>query len=207
MLFVKNALIATTCCLAISSQASLLPSSTDGQILSIEGHPLPDKWFRLILDEPGTEQILTTKDSNVELVGRTPIETCAYISAAAACFTLSKDLFHFAKTLAGGIKALSDQHNCAHDSGTINNIRYDYYASGRNCDTTAQINTIAGAIYKYIDKIEHGKICGTQCVRLDHHGTWKGWLRMGHASSYNDKAYCGPGLNFDSCVSGGNNDI
>ncbi|KAE8155251.1 hypothetical protein BDV25DRAFT_134998 [Aspergillus avenaceus] len=196
MLFVKNALIATTCCLAMSAQALSLPSSIDGKTLAIEGQPLPDK-------------CLTTNntDTNVELVARTPIKACAYISATAACFAISKDLYHFAKTLGGGIKALSDQHNCAHSTGTIDNIRYDYYASGRNCDTTAQINTIAGAIYKYIDKIEHGNICGTQCVRLDHGGTWKGWLRMGHASSYNDKAYCGPGLNFDSCISGGNNDI
>lgn len=38
-------------------------------------------------------------------------------------------------------------------------------------------------------RIEKGDICGTQCSRLGHGGTWQGWLRMGHASVYNDKAY------------------
>ncbi|KAE8387709.1 hypothetical protein BDV23DRAFT_160643 [Aspergillus alliaceus] len=58
-----------------------------------------------------------------------------------------------------------------------------------------------------MDKLENGQICGTECVRLGHHGTGHGWLRMGHISSYNDKAYCGEGLGFGTYVSVRNSGI
>lgn len=202
MLFPKDMLIMTVCWLAISAQALSLPSTISGQ-------PLPDKWFRIILDEPGdfgADQNLT-RDANVDLVERTPITACDAIIIASSCINIVKELYNFCETVGTSIKSLSDQHSCRHINGEYQSIRWDFYASGRNCDTTAQQATIAGAIHKYIEKIENGVMCGTQCLRLDHGDTWKGWLRMGHASAYNDKAYCGPSLPFDSCVTGGNNDI
>lgn len=57
------------------------------------------------------------------------------------------------QTLAGGIKALSDQHSCNTMSGTIDGVRYTYHSTGRHCDTTAQRDTIAGAIKKFLSNV------------------------------------------------------
>lgn len=91
--------------------------------------------------------------------------------------------------------------------GSYEGLRWSYHSSGRNCDTTAQQATIAGAIKKYMTNVEHDKICGTHCLRMDHGGTWDGWLKLGPVNSFNDGAYCGPELSFVRCLSGGNNDI
>jgi hypothetical protein len=64
------------------------------------------------------------------------------------------------QNLAGGIKALSDQHSCNTMSGTIEGVRYTYHSTGQHCDTTAQRDTIAGAIKKFLLNVEHNKICG-----------------------------------------------
>ncbi|KAJ5876507.1 uncharacterized protein N7529_002091 [Penicillium soppii] len=136
--------------------------------LSIEGQPVPDRWFHMILDGPL----------------QTPVSA-----------------------IAGGIKELSNQHDCRVMSGSINGISWSYHSMGAHCDTTAQLDTIAGAIKKYLDKSEHYKVCGTQCLRLEHGGTWNGWLKFGPASGFNKNAYCGPGLSFSGCISGGNNGL
>ncbi|GAQ05283.1 hypothetical protein ALT_2604 [Aspergillus lentulus] len=66
---------------------------------------------------------------------------------------------------------------------------------------------IQEAIAEYIRNAENGRICGTQCLRLDHDGTWNGWLKLGSVSSFNEDAYCGVGLPFDTSLSGGNDNI
>jgi hypothetical protein len=50
---------------------------------------------------------------------------------------------------------------CGTVNGSINDFRYTYYGSDRNCDTTALQKTIAGAIYHYLAVIEGNKVCGT----------------------------------------------
>jgi hypothetical protein len=57
------------------------------------------------------------------------------------------------QNLAGGIKALSDQHSCNTMSGTIEGVRYPYHSTGQHCDTTAQRDTIAGAIKKFLSNV------------------------------------------------------
>jgi hypothetical protein len=102
------------------------------------------------------------------------------------------------------IRDLSDQQSCRHMTGAFDNVKWSFYATGQHCDTTAQESTIQGAIAEYIRNAENGKICGTQCLRQDHGGTWNGWLKLGSVSSFNEDAYCGVGLPFDKCISGGN---
>ncbi|KAF4211816.1 hypothetical protein CNMCM5878_002017 [Aspergillus fumigatiaffinis] len=102
------------------------------------------------------------------------------------------------------IRDLSDQHSCRHMTGAFDNVKWSFYATGQHCDTTAQESTIQGAIAEYIRNAENGTICGTQCLRLDHGGTWNGWLKLGSVSSFNEDAYCGVGLPLDKCISGGN---
>jgi hypothetical protein len=92
-------------------------------------------------------------------------------------------------------------------TGTFDNVKWSFYATGQHCNTTAQEATVQGATAEYIRNAENGTICGTQCLRLDHDGTWNGWLKLGSVSSFNENAYCGIGLPFDKCISGGNDDI
>jgi hypothetical protein len=96
-------------------------------------------------------------------------------------------------------------HNCGTVRGSFNDIQYEYYGSGRNCDTTALQKTIAGAIYHYLAVVEGNKVCGTQCLRLDHGGTWNGYIKFGKDSVFDANAYCGAGLAFSACASGGVN--
>lgn len=92
-------------------------------------------------------------------------------------------------------------------SGTYQGLKWTYHSTGRNYDTTAQHKTISGATKKYLTNVEHNNVCGTQCLCLDHGGTWDGWLKLGPIKGFNDNAYCGPRVSFERCLSGGNNDI
>ncbi|KAF9774441.1 hypothetical protein IL306_007518 [Fusarium sp. DS 682] len=76
------------------------------------------------------------------------------------------------------------------------------YSTGRHCNTTAEQETIAGAI-KWHVKNHGSKIDGTQCLKLTHGGTWSGYLAMGPACNFDRSAYCGPGVSFEHCDSGG----
>ncbi|GKU08152.1 hypothetical protein FLAG1_09971 [Fusarium langsethiae] len=83
-------------------------------------------------------------------------------------------------------------------AGPNREIFYRYRSTGRYCDTTAEQETIAGAIEHHIKK--HGsKVCGTECLDLSHGGTWNGYLAIGPAKSFDHKAYCEPELSFGSC--------
>jgi hypothetical protein len=196
ILLAKSLLITTLCCLTTSSLASTWPSTIDGK-------PLPDKWFQISLNETS----LDTRDV-AEIAERTPITVCERtVVAVGACVGIATYVVGFARNIATTIKDLSNGGNCNAMHGTFEGLRWTYYSSGRNCDTTAQHDTIAGAIKKYLNNVEHNNICGTQCLRMDHGGTWDGWLKLGPVGSFNENAYCGPSLSFDSCLSGGNNDI
>ncbi|KAM5522391.1 hypothetical protein FOXYSP1_16282 [Fusarium oxysporum f. sp. phaseoli] len=91
-------------------------------------------------------------------------------------------------------------------AGPNSNLFYRYRSTGRHCDTTAEQETIAGAIEHHIKNHGH-KICGTQCLELIHGGTWHGYLLIGPASKFDHKAYCGPEVSFKHCDSGGKGDI
>ncbi|KAJ0141878.1 Uncharacterized protein HZ326_15280 [Fusarium oxysporum f. sp. albedinis] len=91
-------------------------------------------------------------------------------------------------------------------AGPNSNLFYRYRSTGRHCDTTAEQETIAGAIEHHIKNHGH-KICGTQCLELTHGGTWHGYLLIGPASNFDHKAYCGPEVSFKHCDSGGKGDI
>ncbi|KAL2816724.1 hypothetical protein BJX63DRAFT_419904 [Aspergillus granulosus] len=184
MFFLRSTVIATLCCFGTSVLASSWP-------LSIQGQPLPDKWFQMNLDQLETGPGET--EFNSSLAKQTPITSClAVLGGVLSCITVG---------------ALSDQHDCSTMSGTIDGVRYTYHSIGSHCDTTVQRDTIAGAIKKFLSNMEHNKICGTLCLRLNHGGTWNGWLKLGPVGSFNANANCGSGLPFNSCVSGSNNDI
>ena len=129
------------------------------------------------------------------------------ISTTGSCVVITSFVISMAKSLASTIKELSDQGSCNAMHGIYESLSWVYYSSGRNCDTTAQHDTISGAIKKYLADTNGNKLCGTECLRMDHGGTWDGWLEIGPTASFKSDAYCGPSLSFSSCLSGSNNDI
>ncbi|OJJ94818.1 hypothetical protein ASPACDRAFT_48512 [Aspergillus aculeatus ATCC 16872] len=145
------------------SQPSSLSSATDGQL--INGQPLPDSWYRLHLDDSETVSNLTSRkamasdvsSTTSSLVARTPMTVCEKITAVAACATIA---------------------------ASIDGWSYEYYATGRNCDTTAQQETIHGALYHYLTTVDNDKVCGTQCLSLDHGGTYEGYLKLGKVAYF-----------------------
>ncbi|KAH8424308.1 uncharacterized protein LDX57_002060 [Aspergillus melleus] len=204
---------------AVSAIALSLPILAVGSpsLSSIKGQPLPDRWHQINLaDENGIEypeyaqSLLMDPTGNiteVDLETRRPADVCTYIMTASACLNIASYAVGWAKSMGQIIKDLSDSHNCGVIDGTYRDIRYEFYATGRHCDTTSQQKTIAGAINKYIHKVDNGRLCHTECLRITHGGTYAGWLKVGPKNSFKANAYCGVHLNFDHCISGGNNDI
>lgn len=76
----------------------------------------------------------------------------------------------------------------------MDGISWVYYATGRNCDTTAEASTIQGAIKHHLQTTDGSKLCGTECLDLTHSGTWSGYLLIGPTSSFKSTTYCGPVL-------------
>ncbi|KAF4279737.1 hypothetical protein CNMCM8057_002603 [Aspergillus fumigatus] len=142
--------------------------------------PMP--WFQISLN--GTS--LNTRDV-AEIAERTPITVCERtVIAVGGCVGIASYVVTFARSIATTIKDLSNGGNCNAMHGTFEGLKWTYYSTGRNCDTTAQHDTIAGAIKKYLNNVEHNDICGTQCLRMDHGGTWDGWLKLAPVGSFNE---------------------
>ncbi|KAL4937046.1 hypothetical protein BDV06DRAFT_227326 [Aspergillus oleicola] len=97
----------------------------------------------------------------------------------------------------------SKAHLCNMITGKVNGWPCKYYATGRNCDTTAGAWKIAGATWE--DLGESMTKCFPEkvsCIRLDHGGTWRGWLWVGLTKGFDDTARCEKKMNFDECTWG-----
>ncbi|BCS20323.1 uncharacterized protein APUU_20755S [Aspergillus puulaauensis] len=175
---------------------------------------LPDAWISY--DNLGNRtdlEIIDTADGDAMTrlgLSRTPIKACENdYSGAKDCKKVDKAKI-IARTLGTMIKEKSKDHDCSSFTATLDKFEFEYYATGRHCDTTAEQGTIAGAIYHFIHSVLDDNICNAQCMRLTHGGTWTGWLSLGPAGSLKKaKIQCDSGLgsDFDTCKSGGKNDI
>ncbi|KAF4418917.1 hypothetical protein FACUT_11638 [Fusarium acutatum] len=109
--------------------------------------------------------------------------------------------------IGNALKTCTTFTGCAGPGG---NLFYRYLetsqSNGRHCDTTAEQETIAGAIERHIKRHGH-KICGTECLNLTHGGTWYGYLLIGPADKFDHSAECGPEISFKHCDSGGKGDL
>ncbi|APA16250.1 predicted protein [Sclerotinia sclerotiorum 1980 UF-70] len=182
----------------VTSGLSLAVDTTS----TIEGKPMPDKWIKYDLEVP-----FNTAVTDVSLAPRTDVTVCQAIQTVSACLNIANILISWAKSTGALIKSLSDSGSCATSSGSLNGISFVYYTSGRNCDTTAQEDTIQGAIKQHLENVDQGSLCGTQCLNLSHGGTWEGYLLIGPADSFNSGAYCGSSLAWSQCTSGGKNNL
>ncbi|OGM47228.1 hypothetical protein ABOM_003983 [Aspergillus bombycis] len=222
MLLTKATVLTWSLFSALSSARPYTPLSvTDDASSLIEGQSWPHQWFSYELDDsedfdlPTFEAVedvnapTTTRPTptNGTLVTRTNVKACQNTLAHGfSCSSISVAAM-IAAQLAAQIYTASRQHDCGTHSGTIDGWHYEYHATGRHCDTTAEQKTIEGAIYKYLKSVEHGTVCGTQCIKLTHGGTWEGYLKFGRAGDFDRSAYCGPNLEFSNCGSGGKNDV
>lgn len=72
-------------------------------------------------------------------------------------------------------KSSSSNNDCKLHQGQVDNTVYSYYAKGDNCDTTAELKTIAGAMANYF-RDQKSNVCGTHCIKMTHGGTWEGYV-------------------------------
>ncbi|KAJ7854106.1 hypothetical protein B0H14DRAFT_2210257, partial [Mycena olivaceomarginata] len=79
--------------------------------------------------------------------------------------------------IANWVKGRANAHDCTVHSGTIDGVQLRFYAAGGKCGTTAQENTIRGAIDAFL-KENVGGACHAMCLRMTHGGTWKGYLSL-----------------------------
>ncbi|KAK6821810.1 hypothetical protein PG987_014635 [Apiospora arundinis] len=146
---------------------------------------------------------------NPGLSKRTPVQYCTADPArSGVCIAAAT----FASAVAFGIATLakgsSDAKECKKvHTGSFDQVHWQVYAEGgKTCDTTAQLDTIAGAMNKYLSS-QHGNICGVKCIKMDHGGTWRGYVTLGSTSENLDTFHCGESFKFGDCAKGGNKDI
>lgn len=126
-------------------------------------------------------------------------------SSIGVCVAVGAVIAQVAFGIAGLVKSDSNAHDCTAHQASIDNVTWRVYATGRNCDTTAQLETIQGAVTKYLEK-QDKKVCGVHCLKLSHGGTYVGYLTIAPTGQSLDKYYCGEAYKFGDCVSGGKND-
>lgn len=104
------------------------------------------------------------------------------------------------------VKGNSDANDCTAHSGSVDKVHWTVFANGSHCDTTAQLNTIAGAIANYM-RAQDSKVCGVHCIKLTHGGTWQGYISLAANGENLDTYYCGSAFSFGNCGSDGESDV
>ncbi|EMR89157.1 hypothetical protein BcDW1_2167 [Botrytis cinerea BcDW1] len=112
----------------------------------------------------------------------------------------------WAATVTSSIKVLSNQGSCTTSSGSLDGISWVYHASGRNCVTKSEAYLIQRAIKHHLET-DDGGLCATECLDLTDSGAWNGYLLAGPTSNFDSSMYCGPTISFETCTSGGKNDL
>ncbi|KAF5724847.1 hypothetical protein FMUND_403 [Fusarium mundagurra] len=153
-----------------------------------------------------------SEDSALEK--RRNVRVCERILAVTSqCIVIGNALKDGIIQISSAIKHASNVQTCTTFTGRAGpggNLFYRYHetcqSNGRHCDTTAEQETIAGAIERHIKRHGH-KICGTECLNLTHGGTWNGYLLIGPADKFDHNVECGPEISFQHCDSGGKGDL
>lgn len=137
-------------------------------------------------NRPCTKQILTPL-SSVPAVNSTAFEPphillsisekCAVIQTGFNGIIATSGVVAAAYYVSQIIKTQSDNHSCATISGSVDGLNYQYSASGRNCDTTAELKTINDAVQKATKYMAHHSD-NVACFKLHHDGTWTGLLQL-----------------------------
>lgn len=113
--------------------------------------------------------------------------------------------FHYQPSIALSTLALQTEPPIFSHVGSIDGVTWKVWADGNNCDTTAQLNTISGAVQNYL-RDSNKEVCGVHCVKLTHGGTWNGYITLAAPGEDLDDFYCGKFQPFGNCGSGGEDD-
>ena len=106
--------------------------------------------------------------------------------------------------IANLVYSKSQDRTCTPEEFDNVNYQYAVRAMG-NCHTTAQRETIEGAIDHYISENFDDSVCGVQCMRLTHGRDWQGYVVFGKPD-YDWKRYlnmCATVTKIGHCESGG----
>jgi hypothetical protein len=140
---------------------------------------LPDYLVTIDLDDMEREM------NGTGIMARKQIKACEsneHVNGPVAADQRNKA--DFAEAMASIIFQRSRRNNCAITQGTLDEISFRYSSTGNNCDTTAQQDTIQGALKKALALPGKDSIWPTMCLRLTHGGTWTGYLALGSAAVF-----------------------
>jgi len=202
---------------AISSRAAALPSPLPGSEQTpdstLENFAMPETLSRAGLrsaDFVATIDLASAVSGNQTLSPRRLIDICVKDSGrAAVCSSIAGIVTTIGIAIATSAKGSSND-GCKVHSGAIDDVHWRVYATGKNgkqsdCGTTAQVNTIAGAIDEYLRDVDKD-VCGVHCLKMTHGGTWAGYVTLAPAGLPLDNYYCGSAYSFGDCVHGGKKD-
>jgi hypothetical protein len=203
----KNSITRTVAafCLASACLGAATPQQT------------PHTWAKYDLELPIGQTMEGSIDTSAEdttattdvapLEKRRQVGICEALIVAAACISIKNEIVSTVSYLANVIDDLSNRRSCGTFTGSVGSIAFRYYANGKNCDTTAEQKTIAGAIEHHLKTKDDSQVCGMDCLDLTHGGTWDGFLLIGPVDHFDASVYCGPTLDFGKCSSGGKKDF
>ncbi|TDZ71680.1 hypothetical protein CTRI78_v001892 [Colletotrichum trifolii] len=159
-----------------------------------------------LTDGVPNEPVFGNATADLPLDKRLNVKYCIESEAAVGtCSSVASLVAGIGFGIAGLVKSGSNNHDCTAHEGGIDSVTWRVYATGRNCDTTAQLETIAGAVQNYI-RDSDSNLCGVHCIKLTHGGTWTGYVTIAAPGHQVDGYYCGEAESFGKCGSGGKND-
>ncbi|KAM0721938.1 hypothetical protein Q7P37_002863 [Cladosporium fusiforme] len=214
-MFVTPLVSVLLCVSAILSPAVALPSllAYNGQNENLKRESLEAPTTKALAGLKRAHSFATMDISELsldenDLFKRRNVDICTRDSGrAAVCVGIAQLFSTLTIAIATNVKS-SSGGECEEHSGALDNVHWRVYATGKNghvCGTTAQLKTIEGAIAKYLRDVDK-RVCGVQCIRMTHGGTWTGYVTLSPDSISLDDYYCGKQYTFGDCLSGGEDD-
>jgi hypothetical protein len=110
---------------------------------------------------------------------RTDINDCIKEVESTDCFHISSNIRTIGSTIATVAYGNSNALDCSVHTGSVDGVQWRYYATGpgNECDTSAELRTIRGAIDAFLQDSVDGE-CKQVCLQMTHGGTWTGFLSV-----------------------------
>lgn len=88
-------------------------------------------------------------------------------------------------------------------SGTHGGLKWTWTSSDSECNVRSRRVNIKMALEDYSTKsenVDHCQSYNTHCLTLDAGTFAEGWVKLGLIEKFDEDAYCGPSLTFDSSL-------
>jgi len=145
--------------------------------------------------------------NNTALVPRKQIQVCGKTINTPSydrCLATTSFIGTVALGIAQLVGTKSDKNDCQPEE--YHNDKYQYAVRSKGvCQTKASLETIQGAIDRYVDKELDDSICAVQCMKLTRGGDWEGYVVFG-AGEYDWEMWldrCATVGKLGQCQSGG----